>query len=57
VAEVLDLYYTLDNQAMIALLVKVLRMFFAISFLTGILFMRNILRKLDGEKSNRLKEY
>lgn len=50
IAEVLDLYYTLDNQVMIALLVKTSRMFFAIFFLTGVLFMRNILRKLDGEK-------
>lgn len=49
-AEIFDLYYTLDNQAMIALLVKTLRMLFAIFFLMGVLFMRNILRKLDGEK-------
>jgi hypothetical protein len=51
-AEVLDLYYTLDSQVTIALLVKTLRMFFAIFFLTGVLFMRNILRKLDGEKES-----
>jgi hypothetical protein len=50
VAEIFDLYYTLDNQIMIALLVKTLRMLFAIFFLTGVLFMRNILRKIDGEK-------
>jgi intracellular septation protein A len=48
-AEVLDLYYGLDNQAYIALAVKALRMFFALFFLAGVLFMRKIVRDLDGE--------
>lgn len=50
VAEILDLYYAIDNQANIALIVKSLRMLFAFFFLTGVLFMRNIVRNLDGEE-------
>ncbi len=49
-AEILDLYYGIDNQIKIALIVKSLRMFFALFFLTGVLFMRNIVREMDGEK-------
>ena len=49
-AEVLDLYYAIDNVVKIALLVKILRSLFAVCFLLGILFMRDIVRKLDGEK-------
>jgi len=49
-AEIVDLYYSVDNQAAVALLVKILRMAFAVSFLSGVLFMLNIVRKLDGEK-------
>lgn len=49
-AEILDLYYAIDNQASIALLVKSLRMLFAFFFLAGVLFMRNIVRNLDGEE-------
>ena len=49
-AEILDLYYSIDNQINIALIVKSLRMLFAIFFLVGVLFMRNIVRDLDGEK-------
>lgn len=49
-AEILDLYWAIDNQANIALLVKSSRMLFAFFFLTGVLFMRNIVRDLDGEE-------
>ena len=49
-AEILDLYYSIDNQINIALIVKSLRMLFAIFFLVDVLFMRNIVRDLDGEK-------
>jgi len=48
-AETLDLYYGIDNQVNIALIVKILRMFFALFFLSGVLFMRKIVRDLDGE--------
>ena len=50
VAEILDLYYGVDNQLEIALIVKGLRMIFAILFLVGVLFMRDIVRDLDGEE-------
>ena len=49
-AESLDLYYGVDNHMNIALVVKSLRMLFAVFFLTGVLFMRNIVRNLDGEE-------
>jgi hypothetical protein len=49
-AEILDLYYSIDNQINIALIVKSLRMFFALFFLIGVLFMRNIVREMDGEE-------
>lgn len=48
-AEMGDLYYSIDNQLMIAFLVKVARMLFVLFFLTGIIFMRDIARNLDGE--------
>jgi len=50
VAEVAELYYAIDGAVKIALIVKSARMVFAIFFLAGILFMRDIVRKLDGEK-------
>jgi len=48
-AEILDLYYAIDNAQGIALAVKILRMLFSISFLVGVIFMRNIIRQMDGE--------
>jgi hypothetical protein len=52
-AEILDLYYGLDNQLYVSLIVKILRMLFAAFFLAGVLFMRDIIRHLDGEKRKR----
>jgi hypothetical protein len=49
-AEILDQYYPLSDAAQIALVIKILRMLFAICFLIGALFIRNIIRKMDGEK-------
>jgi hypothetical protein len=49
-AEVLDLYYVVDNSMKIALVIKVLRALFAMGFLSGVLFMRDIVCKADGEK-------
>lgn len=49
-AEIADLYYAIDAAETVALLVKVARVSFAVFFLIGILFMRDIIRKLDGEK-------
>ncbi len=50
IAEVADLYYAIDRQMIIALLIKILKALFAVCFLVGTLFMRDIMRKLDGEK-------
>jgi hypothetical protein len=47
--ETLNLYYALDNTLEISLTIKILRMLFALCFLTGIVIMRKIVRKLDGE--------
>ena len=49
-AETLDLYYSIDSQLKIALIVKGLRLVFALLFLSGVLFMRDIIRGIDGEK-------
>ena len=53
-AEILDLYYSIDSQVIISLIVKALRLLFALNFLTGVLFMRNILRNMDGEKDEEI---
>jgi hypothetical protein len=48
----------LDNALQIALAVKILRTLFTVCFLTGVLLMRDIVRKLDGEKTPpREKKY
>jgi hypothetical protein len=49
-AEIADLYYSIDAAEAVALVVKIARVSFAVFFLIGILFMRDIVRKLDGEK-------
>jgi len=49
-AEIADLYYAIDKQIIIALIIKILRALFATCFLIGTLLMRDIVRKLDGEK-------
>ena len=49
-AEITDFYYSLNNIFFWSLAVKVLRMLFALSFFSGVLFMRNICRTLDGEQ-------
>lgn len=54
-AEVLDLYFALDNVLPIALAIKILRALFTVSFLSGVLLMRDIVRKLDGEKDRPVK--
>jgi len=53
IAEVADLYYAIDKQIVIALSIKVLRALFAVCFLIGTLLMRDIVRKLDGEKDEK----
>lgn len=51
-AEIAELYYAIDNAQAVALAVKALRALFALAFLVGVVFMRDIVRKLDGEKGN-----
>lgn len=53
IAELLNLYYAIDSALEIAIAVKTLRMLFAFCFLTGIIIMRRIVRKLDGELNNK----
>jgi hypothetical protein len=48
-AEVLSCYYAIDYALGLSIVVKILRMLFAVSFLAGVLFMRDIVRKMDGE--------
>jgi hypothetical protein len=47
-AECVNLYPA-DNAVLFALITKTLRMLFTLCFLTGILLMRDIVRKIDGE--------
>ncbi len=53
IAEIADLYYAIDKQIIIALTIKILRALFAVCFLVGTLLMRDIVRKLDGEKDEK----
>ena len=48
-AELTNLYAS-DNVLVLDLTVKILRMLFTICFLSGVLLMRDIVRKIDGEK-------
>jgi len=50
-AEVAGLFSP-QNATAIALGVKLLRMLFTLCFLAGVFCMRDIVRKLDGEKNN-----
>ena len=50
IAEVANLYPADNNFFLFSILVKVLRMLFTICFLSGVLLMRDIVRKIDGEK-------
>ena len=47
--EIVSLYPS-DQAVTIELIVKILRMIFTLCFLSGVLFMRDIVRKIDGEK-------
>jgi hypothetical protein len=51
IAEILNLYPSQDTLAL-SLTVKTLRMIFTLFFLTGVLLMRDIVRKIDGEKES-----
>lgn len=48
-AEILGLYFS-ENIALLSIAVKSLRMLFTLCFLIGVLLMRDIARKIDGEK-------
>ena len=49
IAEVTSLYPA-NNVLLFALIVKILRMLFTLCFLSGVLLMRDIVQKFDGEK-------
>jgi len=48
-AEIVSLYPS-EQAATLEIIVKALRMIFTLCFLSGVLFMRDIVRKIDGEK-------
>ena len=52
-AEVLDIYYSPESALKLALAVKGLRMLFAVLFLIGVFYMRDIIRCMDGEKDRK----
>lgn len=52
-AEIVNLYPAEDSSSL-DLIVRALRMLFTLCFLSGVLLMRDIVRKIDGEKKNTL---
>jgi hypothetical protein len=50
-AEILDFWYVPESRPTIAAIVEALRMLFSFCFLIGVVFMRGIVRNLDGEKA------
>lgn len=55
-AEISDFYYSIESGFFWIITVKVFRLLFAINFLVGILFMRKIVRGLDGERNEKIIE-
>lgn len=55
-SEVLAIYYSQEFKIANELAVKGLKMLFAVFFLCGAYLMRDIVRKLDGEKTSKEKE-
>ncbi len=49
-AEILDFWYVPESRPAVVVAVAALRMFFSFCFLLGVVFMRDIVRNLDGEK-------
>lgn len=52
-AEILDFWYVPESRPTIELIVEGLRMLFSVCFLLGVVFMRDIVRTLDGEREPR----
>ncbi|MEI7891188.1 MAG: hypothetical protein WCI36_04460 [bacterium] len=50
IAEITNLYAP-SNELAFSIATKALRMLFTVCFLSGVLLMRDIVRKIDGEKS------
>lgn len=50
-AEILDFWYVPESRPTIVFAVEALRMVFSLCFLLGVVFMRGIVRNLDGEKA------
>lgn len=55
-SEILSAYYAQDSKIANEITVKALKTLFAISFLCGSYLMRDIVRKLDGEKTSKEEE-
>ena len=49
-AEASDFYFAIENKLLFAIMVKGSRLLSVTSFLIGVFFMRDITRKIDGEK-------
>ncbi|MBP9751985.1 MAG: hypothetical protein KBD19_03955 [Candidatus Moranbacteria bacterium] len=52
-AEIIDFWYVPESRPTIAAIVEGLRMLFSFCFLIGVVFMRGIVRNLDGEKARK----
>lgn len=52
-AEILDFWYVPESRPTVELIVEGLRMLFSVCFLLGVVFMRDIVRTLDGEREPR----
>jgi len=50
-AEILDFWYVPESRPTIVAAVEALRMLFSFCFLIGVVFMRGIVRNLDGEQA------
>jgi len=50
-AEIVDFWYVPESRPVIVAIVEGLRMLFSFCFLLGVIFMRGIVRNLDGEKA------
>lgn len=52
-AEIIDFWYVPESRPTIAAIVEGLRTLFSFCFLVGVVFMRGIVRNLDGEKARK----
>lgn len=55
-SEVLAIYYSQESRIANELAAKALKMLFSVFFLSGVYLMRDIVRKLNGEKTSKEQE-